>query len=163
MAVPWKKLTSSADGSTMLRLALEAKRVSESLDGEFDPLLDAPTRCCSDLVPEVSLLSLQSATSDNKIRDNCSVGKMMQSIKRLNDHQLASVEAEVQPEEILKDYLFLPDLQQIDLMNTDVPPLVCEWQIPCLDFDLVLERDPFSLNPGIWREVRIVEGASNQS
>lgn len=66
---------------------------------------------------------------------------------------LARAELEIQPEVLLKDLLTLPDLQQFTPLQPDPEPLETEWKLAPLDFELVLDRDPFRNSSGGWREV----------
>ena len=66
---------------------------------------------------------------------------------------LCRAELEIQPEVILRNLLTLPDMQQFIPLQADTEPLDIEWRLAPLDFELVLDRDPFTNTSGGWREV----------
>ena len=124
------------------QVALDSKILREKEDAKFaDP----------DERQERYLRQFKYPASSILSRPN--VSAHLKSLGERDPLTLAKIELELQPEHILKDCLTLPDLQECQVLSEEMPLLYPEWDLPPLDFEMVLDRDPFSGQPGQWREV----------
>ncbi|XP_055345484.1 SKI2 subunit of superkiller complex protein-like [Paramacrobiotus metropolitanus] len=138
-----------------LRLAVAHRQFSDSLDAEFSP--DPPALQLPYLgqsrIPDISLLQLRQHVPAASSSDTEEVLRIRQHIQQMDATTLARLEARLQPEEIMREYLTLPQLQQATVLEDEPPDVHHAWSYPPLDFEMVLERDPFNRNPAAWREI----------
>ncbi|OQV16164.1 Helicase SKI2W [Hypsibius exemplaris] len=136
---------------------MEGASSYETMARHFDVALDAKRNREEEesqwMDPDRQPYFRQFATPTSSILSAPGLPTQLKELAAKDPQTWAKIELQLQPENLLRECLTLPDLQQCKLLDGEMPMLLPEWDLPPLDFEMSLDRDPFSGRPGEWHEV----------